>query len=100
MTDIGYKTPAEDLNFTYDLWPTIIGTDPIAASQWLVESSEITVTSSSFDATAGTTSLVIAGGVCTSLTASVYDITNRITTVSGLVFESSFRLYVRKKNYS
>lgn len=100
MTDIGYKTPAEILNYTYDQWPALIGADPIAASIWIKESADITIGASSFDATAGTTSVIISGGICTSLTAQVYNLINRITTVSGLVLESSFRLYVRKYNFS
>lgn len=89
----GKKTPEELINFSFN-WNAEIGNDLIASSVWELESTDISTMLSAIDATTTIATILISGGVANN----VYNVTNKITTQSGLQLDATFRLFVNSYN--
>lgn len=98
----GDKTPIAIENFSFD-WTKELGgccsdssiVDTIFSSQWVVESSEISVVAFAIDATSKITTVLISGGIANN----VYNVTNIINTESGLKLTATFRLFINEYNW-
>lgn len=90
----GAKTPETSVNFSFN-WAQEIGADVIASSIWELESADISQQLNSIDATSTISTLLISGG----LAQNIYNVTNLITTASGLHLDATFRLFVNTYNW-
>lgn len=91
---IGKKTPESLLNFSFD-WVSEIKDDLIISSTWELESTDITNKINGIDSYGAVTTILISGGISHSL----YNVTNLITTESGLQLDATFRLLVIPYNW-
>lgn len=89
----GFKTPETVLNFSFD-WSDEIGADQIVKSVWELESADLAQGISNIDAAGLITTVLLSNGV----SANVYNVTNLITTESGLQLDATFRLFVNQYN--
>jgi hypothetical protein len=90
----GRKTPETSLNFSFN-WAAELDGDPIATSEWLLESADISNELSNIDSTDTITTILISGGIA----ANIYNVTNLITTESGLTLDATFRLFLDFYNW-
>lgn len=96
------KDPDETLDFGID-WSDRLGgdlgssgADTIATSEWILGSDSLTKVDEDNDET--TTTIVLSGGSLNDpVKGTLYYVTNRITTTSGLVMDETVRLRVRTK---
>lgn len=88
------KTAQAITNFSFD-WSQEIGSDLIAASSWLLESSDIQNKNASIDDSETIATILISGGV----SGNIYNVTNIITTQSGLELGATFRLLIPAYNW-
>lgn len=89
----GYKTPENILNFSFN-WANEIGDDLIVSSVWKLESTDIIQIISDIDETGTITTTLLSNGVA----ANIYNVTNLVTTASGVTLDATFRLFVTAYN--
>jgi hypothetical protein len=90
----GEKTPESSVNFSFN-WAGEIGDDPIIKSVWELESPDVVNQLNNIDSTATITTILLSNGV----SANIYNVTNFITTQSGLQLDATFRLFVNPYNW-
>lgn len=90
----GSKTPEEIPDFSFD-WSAEIGADTIATSTWELESGDIVNHQSGLDTGNTIATILISNGV----PANIYNVTNFITTLSGIKLDATFRLFINQYNY-
>lgn len=90
----GDKTPADILNYSFN-WAKEINADLIINSVWTLESVDLTIRAMAVDASETIVTILLSGGIA----ANIYNVTNTITTESGLVIQATFRLFVSQYNF-
>lgn len=90
----GNKSSEEIVNFSFN-WLTETGTDLIEASAWTLESTDLSVVLTAIDPTSTIATILLSGGIANN----IYNVTNIITTQSGLKLDATFRLSIDSYSY-
>lgn len=89
----GKKTSSAILNFTFD-WSQELRNEDILTSKWTLESADLSLVTNGVDSTNTLATCVLSGGIADN----IYNVTNTITTQSGLIENATFRLFVNNYN--